>query len=71
MFISKVLHKTFIEVDENGTKAAAATAISMECAGAMPDERERKEVICDRPFAYMIVDTENNMPVFVGTVNDI
>ncbi|MBP5654298.1 MAG: serpin family protein [Clostridiales bacterium] len=71
LFISKVIHKTFIDLDENGTKAAAVTAVSVECAGIMPDEKERKEVICDRPFGYMIVDCENNKPVFIGTVNNI
>lgn len=71
LYISKVLHKTFIDVDENGTKAAAVTAVSVECAGIMEDTKERKEVICDRPFAYAIVDCQNNKPVFIGTVNNI
>ena len=71
MYISKVLHKTFIDLDENGTKAAAVTAISMECAGVMPEDKEKKEVICDRPFGYMILDCTNDKPVFVGTVNNI
>ena len=34
-------------------------------------ERERKEVILDRPFVYAIVDTETDLPLFMGTVMDI
>ena len=71
MFISQVLHKTFIELDEKGTKAAAATAIAMGTASAEVPMKKMKEVICDRPFAYMIVDCENDKPVFIGTVNNI
>ena len=71
MFISQVLHKTFIELDEKGTKAAAATAITMGTASAEAPMKKMKEVICDRPFAYMIVDCENDKPVFIGTVNNI
>ena len=32
---------------------------------------ETREVICDRPFAYAIVDMTNNTPVFIGTVNQV
>ena len=71
LYISNVLHKTFIEVDENGTKASAVTAIEVECAGIMPEEKEIRYVYCDRPFAYMIVDRNDMTPVFVGTVNNI
>ena len=71
LYLAKAIHKTHIELDENGTKAAAATALAIDAEGAFFNERETREVICDRPFAYMIVDTNNNMPVFVGTVNDV
>lgn len=66
LFISRVIHKTHIELDRNGTKAAAATAVEMKenCI-------DYKEVYLDRPFAYAIVDTENGVPVFIGTVNSV
>lgn len=70
-FISKIVHKTHISVDRKGTKAAAATAIVMT-KGAMPDDAEEiKIVTLDRPFVYMIVETENMTPVFMGTVNSV
>jgi len=71
LYIDTILHKTHIELDENGTKAAAVTAVIMESATAMIEEREIKEVICDRPFAYAIVDSANWTPIFIGTVNSV
>lgn len=64
--ISRVLHKTFISVAEQGTKAGAATVVEMVAEGAM--EMEIKNVVLDRPFLYMIIDTESNTPIFMGTM---
>ncbi len=62
--ISDVIHKTKITVDENGTKAAAATAVIVrECSAMIPDNY--KTVRLDRPFVYMILDS-NNVPIFIG-----
>lgn len=71
IYISRVLHKTFIKVDELGTKAGAATVVEMNLNGAAPSEEEIKFVTLDRPFFYMIIDRENNIPIFMGTVTDI
>lgn len=71
LFISNVIHKTHIDVNRNGTSAAAATAVEMTKGMEAADNREIKEVICDRPFAYAIVDMTDNTPVFIGTVNSI
>ena len=68
--IDKVLHKTHIELDENGTKAAAATAVIMEKAGSSPDETIQ-ELRFDRPFAYAIVDVDSGMPLFIGEINSL
>ena len=70
VFISRVIHKTHIEVNRSGTRAAAATAIEMKCMAAMEPE-EMRSVICDRPFAYAIVDVESGLPVFLGTLETI
>ena len=70
--ISRVLHKTFIAVDELGTKAGAATVVEMlDGADAGPVEEEIKYVILDRPFLYMIIDRETNIPIFMGTVTSV
>ena len=68
---SKVIHKTHIEVDKNGTKAAAVTAISVEKATAFLREREKVYITLDKPFVYAIVDDKTNLPVFVGVVNKL
>ena len=69
LFISRVLHKTFISVAEQGTRAGAATVVEMAPEAAMEPE-EIKEVILNRPFLYMIWDRETNMPIFMGAFMD-
>jgi len=68
-YITDVIHKTFIEVDRNGTKAAAATALIAEDSCAEPVEV--RKVICNRPYAYAIVDMQTGLPVFLGTVENV
>ena len=68
IYIGRVLHKTFIAVDELGTKAGAVTAVEMNGESAAPAEEEIKYVILNRPFLFMIIDQENNIPIFIGTV---
>ena len=67
VFINRVLHKTFIEADGLGTRAGAATVVEMNEESAMIVE-DVKQVFLDRPFAYMIVDTQYNVPLFFGVV---
>ena len=67
--IGEVLHKTFIDLDENGTKAAAATIVKMRDK-AMPLSPE-KEIVFDRPFIYCIYDTNTLVPVFIGVINSL
>jgi len=69
IYISKVTHKAIISVDEKGTKAGAIAAIEVSFTSA-PLEPP-KTVYLDRPFVYMIIDCETNIPVFIGTVLDL
>ena len=68
IYIGRVIHKTFIEVGEKGTRAGAATVVETNDAAAPPSKP--KEVILDRPFIYMLIDCENNVPFFIGTLMD-
>ena len=68
--INRVLHKTFISVTEQGTKAGAATAVEMVAEGAA-EIQEYREVILDRPFVYILIDCETNLPFFIGTMMDV
>ena len=69
IYISRVIHKTYIQVDELGTKAGAVTAVEMPGNAAAPGEPKR--VILDRPFVFMIIDNSQNLPVFMGVVNEV
>ena len=71
IFISEVLHKTHIELDRNGTRAAAVTAVIMECTSAVVPSYDTKEVYLDRPFVYAIIDRETGIPVFLGALNEL
>ena len=68
--ISDVIHMTHIELDKNGTKAAAVTAV-MLAGNAYMEEKETVEITLDRPFVYAIVDDASGLPVFLGTVNSV
>lgn len=63
--ISDVIHKTFIEVDENGTEAAAATVILMT-KNSLPMPEEIKEFKANRPFTYFIRDEVSGEILFLG-----
>lgn len=70
LYIDRVLHKTYITVTEQGTRAAAATAVEIkeECA---VEYSETKTVHLTRPFVYFLIDTKTNTPFFIGTVQSI
>ena len=62
--ISRVIHNTFLSLTENGTKAGAATVVEMrDEAYIEPSQR----VYLDRPFVYMLIETETNTPLFIGS----
>lgn len=66
LFISDIIHKTYIRVDEEGAEAAAVTVVIMETT-AMPNEPIEKTVFCaDRPFIFAIYDTTDNTVLFTG-----
>ena len=68
--INRVLHKTFISVAEQGTKAGASTAVEMVAEGAA-EIQEYREVVLDRPFVYVLIDCETNLTFFIGTMMDV
>lgn len=70
IFINRVIHKTSIKVGEKGTKAGAVTIIEMG-KGTSAEPGKIKQVFLDRPFVYMLIDCENNIPFFMGAVTDI
>lgn len=71
LYISEVIHKTHFELDRKGTKAAAATAVIMNDNAVEVREKEMKNMVLDRPFVMAIIDTQTNIPVFIGAVNSV
>jgi serpin B len=70
VFIDAVQHESKVVLDEQGTEAAAATAVLMTKRSAILDESTPKEVRADRPFAFAIVHVDSEAPLFVGVVGD-
>lgn len=66
-YIGNILHKTFIQVEEYGTKAGAVTKVD-SVSGGMGSMA--KLVDLNRPFVYAIIENETNLPLFIGTVMD-
>ena len=62
--ISKVKHKTFLQVDEEGTEASAATSVGIEVTSAPPS------FVVDRPFVVAIRENHSGTILFLGTVMD-
>ena len=66
--IGSVIHKTFLRVDANGTKAGAATAVDVTTEGAAEYPHS---VYLERPFVYMIVDRDMKLPIFLGVLTEL
>lgn len=65
LYIGNVIHKAFVAVDENGTEAAAATAVIMEATSALI---QNITLIIDRPFIFFIRDLQSGQILFMGRV---
>jgi serpin B len=66
VWISKVKHKTFVEVTEEGTEAAAVTSVEMEYSG-IPETFQFR---ADRPFVFMIRENQSGTILFIGKIVD-
>ncbi len=66
LFINSVIHQAYIKVDEKGTEAAAATAVTMDTASVRP----QTDFKADHPFIFIIQDKETNNILFLGRVVD-
>jgi len=68
VYISEVMHKTYIDVNEKGTEAAAATSVEMMLLSAPEPEEEMFKMIVDRPFVFTIDDKESGEILFIGAI---
>ena len=69
VYIGEVIHRAVVEVNEEGTEAAAVTSV-MYGASARQSKPRVFQMILDRPFFFVIRDDHSNMILFMGTVND-
>jgi serpin B len=67
--VSGVDHASFVEVNEEGTEAAASTQITVALTSALPMVRPF-QMIVDRPFFFVIEDSSTHSILFMGAIND-
>lgn len=71
LYVSDIFHQAFVEVDEEGTEAAAASAIVMGPAGSAPSTQQMPPVFrADRPFLFAVRDLDSGAILFMGRVGD-
>jgi serpin B len=68
LYVSAVLHKAYIDVNEKGTEAAAATAVVMMARGAARPVEPPREFRADHPFLFLIRDSTTGSILFMGRV---
>jgi serpin B len=71
MKVGKVVQKTWIQVDESGTKAAAATTIQIRPTAIFGGHRQVIQFHVDRPFAFTIEDRKSGAILFAGVVRRV
>ncbi len=70
IYIDMVFQKAVIIVDEKGTEAAAVTEITTDGAGCFVPEEPPVDIFFNKPFLYMIVDMETELPLFIGIMDN-
>ena len=68
--IDEVVHQAYIDVNEEGTEAAAATAVIIRASARFMDPEPPVELTVDRPFLFAITGTGSGLPLFLGRVTD-
>ena len=64
LFISQVIHKTFVEVDEEGTEAAAVTVVVVQLTSVGPEQK--LNIVVDRPFVFVLRERLSGTILFIG-----
>jgi serpin B len=70
LYVSTAVHKTYIDLNEKGTKAAAVTYFGIESYNSMEPEKKQKEIKFNKPFIYMIRDKKTKEMLFFGVVEE-
>lgn len=67
--VSDIMQESFIKVSETGTKAGSSTTVTLKDSDS--ETQDFEELKFDRPFVFMIVENESNLPLFIGTVKSM
>jgi serpin B len=70
LYISAALQKTFVEVKEEGTEAAAVTGLSVAAGAFEMPPPKRFQMIVDHPFLFLIEDNQTGTILFIGLIYD-
>ena len=70
LFISAVRQKAFVEVNEEGTEAAAVTSVGISASAIEMNPPKPFQMIVDRPFLFLIADEQTGVILFMGVVFD-
>ena len=70
VYIGQAIHRAVVEVNEEGTEAAAVTAFTLGLSSMLQSQPRRFQMILDRPFFFVIRDDHSNVILFMGAVND-
>ena len=70
LYIQEIIHQAYVEVNEEGTEAAAATAVVMWGKGAVPAESPVPVFRADHPFIFLIQDNTSGNILFMGRVEN-
>jgi len=66
LYISYVIHKTYVDVNENGTEAAAVTAVGISVTSMPVDPPQKINFMVDRPFLFAISEKTTGTILFIG-----
>lgn len=71
IYVDRALQKTYIEVNNQGTKAAAVTAVAPGDGAAPQEPKQIYEIYLERPFLYLLLDRRTNTPLMMGVTMDV
>jgi serpin B len=69
LYINSVVHKSFVDVNENGTEAAAVTSVTFGVTSVQPGEDQKIYFTVDKPFVFAITEKDTGAILFLGEVN--
>jgi len=68
LYVSDVLHKAQVKINEEGSEAAAATGVIVNTRSGGPSFQRQPEFRVDQPFVFIIHDNANKLPLFIGRI---